>query len=74
LRAAWKKRSPLRLVSVRLSGVDAGPDQLEMFAQNDEKRRRLAGVLDRLNHRGRDAVVTHGHQLGGDGKSAKGPG
>jgi DNA polymerase-4 len=65
LRAAWRRRRPLRLVSVRLSGVDDGPAQLEMFAQADEKRRRLAGVLDRLNRTGRDSVVTHGHQLGG---------
>jgi len=64
LRAAWRRRRPLRLVSVRLSGVDDGPAQLEMFAQADEKRRRLAGVLDRLNRPGRDSVVTHGHQLG----------
>jgi DNA polymerase-4 len=63
LRAAWRKRQPLRLVSVRLSGVEEGPAQLEMFAQADEKRRRLAGVLDRLNRGGRDAVVQHGHQL-----------
>jgi hypothetical protein len=33
-----------------------------MFGQNDEKRRRLAEVLDRLN-RGKDAAVRHGHQL-----------
>ena len=51
LRAAWRKRLPLRLVSVRLSGVEEGPAQLEMFAQADEKRRRLAGVLDQLNRR-----------------------
>jgi DNA polymerase-4 len=63
LRAAWRKRRPLRLVSVRLAGVEDGPSQLEMFAQTDEKRRRLAGVLDRLNQGGRDAVVRHGHQL-----------
>jgi DNA polymerase-4 len=63
LRAAWSKRRPLRLVSVRLSGVDAGPSQLEMFAQADEKRRALAGVLDQLNRKGRDPVVMHGHQL-----------
>ena len=37
--------------------------QLEMFADGDEKRRRLAGVLDRLNQGGRAAVVQHGHQL-----------
>jgi DNA polymerase IV len=48
---------------VRLSGVDSGPAQLEMFAQADEKRRKLAGVLDRLNRGGLDSVVIHGHQL-----------
>jgi len=63
LRAAWKKRRPLRLVSVRFSNVEDGPAQLEMFAQSDEKRRRLAGVIDRLNRRGDTAVVQHGHQL-----------
>lgn len=63
LRTAWKKRRPLRLVSVRFSNVEDGPAQLEMFAQTDEKRRRLAAVLDRLNDRGRSSVVQHGHQL-----------
>ncbi|MGA3007953.1 MAG: DNA polymerase IV, partial [Opitutaceae bacterium] len=63
LRAAWKKRCPLRLVSVRLSGVEDGPAQLEMFAQMDEKRRRLAAVLDRLNAAGSNAAVQRGHQL-----------
>ena len=65
LQAAWKKRRPLRLVSVRFSNVEDGAAQLEMFAQADEKRRRLAGVLDKLNNRGRTTVVRHGHQLGG---------
>jgi DNA polymerase-4 len=64
LKAAWKKRRPLRLVSVRFSNVEDGPAQLEMFAEADEKRRRLAGVLDRLNQHGKSAVVQHGHQLG----------
>ena len=64
LRAAWVRPRPLRLVSVRLSGVDGGPSQLEMFAQADDKRRALAGVLDRLNRGGRDPVVMRGHQLG----------
>jgi DNA polymerase-4 len=63
LRTAWSKRRPLRLVSVKLSGVDGGPAQLEMFSQADDKRRKLAGVLDQLNRGGRDAVVIHGHQL-----------
>jgi DNA polymerase-4 len=64
LRQAWTRRLPLRLVSVRLSGVEDGPAQLEMFAEADEKRRRLASVLDRLNAPGSAAVVRHGHQLG----------
>ncbi len=64
LRAAWTKRLPLRLVSVRFSGVEEEGGQLEMFAQADEKKRRLAAVLDKLNDRGKKRVVRHGHQLG----------
>lgn len=63
LRAAWSQRRPLRLVSVRFSNVDDGAAQLEMFAEAEEKRRRLAGVLDALNRKGGGAVVQHGHQL-----------
>ena len=63
LRAAWTQRRPLRLVSVRFSNVEDVAVQLEMFAETDEKRRRLAGVLDQLNRQGRSAVVQHGHQL-----------
>ncbi len=63
LRQAWKKRQPLRLVSVKFSNVEEGGAQLEMFAEGDERRRRLAGVLDRLNHRGSKVIVQHGHQL-----------
>jgi DNA polymerase-4 len=33
-----------------------------MFGQADEKKRRLAAVLDRLNAKGGGGVV-HGHQL-----------
>ena len=61
LRAAWRERRPLRLVSVRFSGVEAAAGQLEMFAQADERRRKLAAVLDRLNASG--GVVRRGHQL-----------
>jgi DNA polymerase-4 len=63
LRAAWTKKRPLRLVSVRFSNVEDGAVQLEMFAEAEEKRRRLAGVLDQLNQHGRAAIVQHGHQL-----------
>jgi DNA polymerase IV len=67
LRQAWSKRRPLRLVSVKFSGVDEQGTQLEMFAESDEKRRRLANVLDQLNTgpRGQPPKVKHGHQLGG---------
>lgn len=63
LRAAWTRRRPLRLVSVRFSGVEDPAAQLEMFAQTDERKRRLAAVLDRINDRGRKPVVQHGHQI-----------
>jgi len=63
LRAAWSRRRPLRLVSVKFSNVEDGGGQLEMFAEASEKRRRLAAVLDRMNQGGRAAVVRHGHQL-----------
>ncbi len=63
LRAAWRKSQPLRLVSVRFSNVEGAGAQLQMFAQEEEKRRRLAGVLDQLNKRGLGGGVQHGHQL-----------
>ena len=71
LRQAWTQRRPLRLVSVRLSGIEDGPRQLGLFAEDDEKRRKLAAVLDKLNKPGGRGgpVVKHGHQLGGkDGR------
>jgi DNA polymerase-4 len=64
IRAAWAKRRPLRLVSVRFSSVEEQGAQLEMFAQTDEKKRRLAAVLDKLNQKGKKGAVCHGHQLG----------
>jgi DNA polymerase-4 len=62
LRAAWTKRKPLRLVSVRFSNIETPAPQLEMFAESDEKKRRLAAVLDRLNT-GKNPAVKRGHQL-----------
>lgn len=63
LRQAWTRRQPLRLVSVRFSGVEDKAAQLEMFGETEEKKRRLAAVLDKLNAKGSKDVV-HGHQLG----------
>jgi DNA polymerase-4 len=64
LKAAWTKRRPLRLVSVRFSGIEEPATQFEMFAQTEEKKRRLAAVLDKLNT-GKTPTVKRGHQLGG---------
>lgn len=63
LRAAWRKRLPLRLVGVKFSGVEGKPAQLEMFAESNEKRRRLAGVIDALNGRKDGPAVRPAHQL-----------
>ena len=63
LREAWQLHRPLRLVSVRLSGVESAARQLEMFGADDEKRRRLAATMDRLNREGLGGGVLHGHQL-----------
>ncbi len=63
LKQAWSQQRPLRLVSVRFSGVEDGARQLDLFAvETDEKRRKLAAVLDQLN-KGKAARVQHGHQL-----------
>jgi DNA polymerase-4 len=64
LREGWTQRRALRLISVRFSNVEDGSAQLDLFAADGEKRRRLAAVLDKLNDRGRAGVVKHGHQLG----------
>jgi len=68
LRQAWTKRkTPLRLVSVRFSSVDDGPRQLDLFATPaNEKRQRLASVVDALNastRRHGTPQIMHGGQL-----------
>jgi len=65
LRAAWtRRRQPLRLVSVRLSGLVEGPAQLDLFTHATEtKRRHLAEVVDRLNADGGRLLVRHGYDL-----------
>ena len=62
LKQAWAQSRPLRLVSVRFSGVEAGGRQLDLFAETDEKRRKLAAVLDQMNQ-GKSLRVHRGHQL-----------
>jgi DNA polymerase-4 len=66
LEKAWsKRRRPLRLVSVRFSAIeDAAAAQLDLFrSASDDKRRKLASVLDQLNAQGREMRVKHGHQI-----------
>lgn len=66
LEKAWsKRRRALRLVSVRFSAIeDASAAQLDLFqSAADDKRRKLASVLDELNAKGRDMRVKHGHQI-----------
>ena len=62
LKQAWSQSRPLRLVSVRFSGVEEGGRQLDLFAEADEKRRKLAAVLDQMNQ-GKTLRVHRGHQL-----------
>ena len=66
LRQVWTKRRPLRLVSVKLSGVEEGGSQLELFSEKSEKRRALAAVMDRLNQGKGTGLVQRGHQLAAD--------
>ncbi len=64
LRKAWTKRRPLRLVSVRFSSIEGMGGQLDLFwAEADEKRRKLAAVMDRLNAGSKTVRVKHGHQI-----------
>ena len=63
LKKAWTQPRPLRLVSVRLSGVDEHPQQLEMFSETDEKRKRLASTLDALKARRGSCAVVRGAQI-----------
>lgn len=67
LKAAWTMSRPLRLVSVRFSGVEDEGSQMEMFGQPDARKRRLAAVLDQLNECGKKSTVRRGHQLGKNG-------
>jgi DNA polymerase-4 len=62
LKQAWTQSRPLRLVSVRFSGVEEGGRQMDLFAETDEKRRKLAAVLDQINQ-GKTVRVQRGHQL-----------
>ena len=67
LQAAWRRRGmPLRLVMVKLSGIEVPRQQMELFPQqrdSDERKRRLAVVVDALNTRPHGTTVRRGHQV-----------
>ena len=65
LKQIWTLNKPLRLVAVSFSNFESANNclQLDIFSsQNDERRRRLAQAVDRLNRK-TDAKVFRGHQL-----------
>ncbi|MDR1498250.1 MAG: DNA polymerase IV [Puniceicoccales bacterium] len=67
LHIAWRRRNrPLRLVMVKLSGIEDQPRQLELFTEENEslaRKRRLASVVDALNARATGTKIRHGHQV-----------
>ena len=67
LNTAWKRRVSLRLVSLRLSNVYAGCFRndlaLEVSAQRQEARVKLAGVIDELRRARGHSVILRGHDF-----------
>ena len=61
---------PVRLVGVRLSGVEDGGGQLELFGETEARRRRLALVCDGLNAARGAGALRHGHQLANPAEDA----
>ena len=61
--AAGGGARPVRLAGVRLSGVEEGGGQLELFGEAEARRRRLALVRDGLNAARGAGALRHGHQL-----------
>jgi error-prone DNA polymerase len=67
LRAAWKRRVSLRLVSLKLSNVYdsrfSGELPLEVPAQRRDARARLAAVIDELRKARGHSVILRGHDF-----------
>ncbi len=67
LRAAWKRRVSLRLVSLKLSNVYDGRFRtelpLEISAQRQDARCRLALVIDELRRSHGQSVILRGHDF-----------
>ncbi len=63
LRTAWRqRRRPLRLAAVRFSGIGEESPMLDLFAGDEERKRKLAGVADALNLK-TGGGIKHGHQV-----------
>ncbi len=67
IRAAWKRRVSLRLVSLKLSNVYDGRFRtelpLEVSAQRQDARARLALVIDELRRSRGQSVILRGHDF-----------
>ena len=67
LRAAWKRRVSLRLVSLRLSNVYDGCFRSELAldvpAHRQDAQERLAAVIDGLRRAGGHSVILRGHDF-----------
>jgi len=67
LRKAWKRRVSLRLVSLKLSNVYDGRFRSELAldvpAQRQDARVRLAAVVDELRHSRGRSVILRGHDF-----------
>lgn len=70
LAAAGADSRPIRLVGVRLSGVEDGGGQLQLFGEAEARRRRLALVRDELNAARGAGALRHGHQLANPAEEA----
>jgi len=67
LRRAWKRRVSLRLISLKLSNVYDGRFRtelpLEISAQRQDARARLASVIDELRRTRGSSVILRGHDF-----------
>lgn len=68
--AAGAGARPVRLAGVRLSGLEQGGGQLELFGGDEARRRRLARVRDQLNAARGAGALRHGHQLANPAEDA----
>lgn len=60
----WSEGTPVRLVGIALSGFDAPPQQLSLFAQDEAPEEdRLPEVTDQLRARFGKGAITYGRDL-----------